>query len=41
LNTEELEALDPLHCSPVDVGVIALPFPVVHDQVLGLIDVDG
>ena len=36
VDTEELEALDLLHYSPVDVdgGVLGPPIPVVHDQLL-------
>ena len=36
LDTEELEALDPLHYSPVDVnrGLLGPPFPIVHDHLL-------
>ena len=39
----ELEALDPLHYSPFDVygGVLTPLFPVVHDQLLCLADVEG
>ena len=42
-NTKELEALDPFHYSPVDVngGVLAPPFPVVHDQLVCLAHVEG
>ena len=42
VNSEELEALDPLHYSPIDVDgrVLALPFPVVHDQLLCLADAE-
>ena len=42
METEELEALDPLHYSPVDEngGVFGPLFPVVHDQLLGLADVE-
>jgi hypothetical protein len=41
--TEELETLDPLHYSPVDVdrGVLGPLFPVVYDQLLCLADVEG
>ena len=43
MDTEELEALDPLHYSPVDVnrGVLGPLFPVVHDHNLCLADVEG
>ena len=43
MDTEELEALDPLHYSPVDVDgrVLAPLFPVVHNQLLCLADVEG
>ena len=43
MNTKELEALDPLHYSPVDVngGVLDPPFPVVHAQLNCLADVEG
>ena len=40
---EVLEALDPLHYSPVDGngGVLGPPIPVVHDQPLCLADGEG
>ena len=40
---KELEALDPLHHSLIDVngGVIGHPFPVVHNQLLCFADVEG
>ena len=43
MDTKELEALDPLHYSPVDVdgGVLGPPFPVVHDQLFCLADDEG
>ena len=43
MDTEELEALNPLHYSPIDVdgGVIAPPFHLDHDQLLCLADVKG
>ena len=43
VDTKELETLDPLHYSPVDVngGVFGPPFPVVHDQVLCLAHILG
>ena len=36
VDTKELETLDPIHYSPVDVngGLFGPPFPVVHDQLL-------
>ena len=41
--TKELETLDPLHYSPVDVngGRLGPPFPVVHDQLLCLAHIEG
>ena len=38
MDAKELETLDPLHYSNVDVngGVFGPPFPVVHDQLLCL-----
>jgi hypothetical protein len=43
VDTDELEALDPLHYSPIDVngGVLGPPFPVVHNQLLFLAEVEG
>jgi hypothetical protein len=44
VDTKELEALDPLHHSPINVNwaVLGLPlFPVVHDQLLCLSGVKG
>ena len=43
MDTEELEALNLLHYNSVDVdvGVLAPPFPVVHDQLLCLADIEG
>ena len=43
MDTKELETLDPLHYSPVDVngGLFGPPFPVVLDQLLCLADVEG
>ena len=43
MDTEELEALDPVHYSPVEVngGVLGSLFPVVHDQLFCLADVEG
>ena len=43
VDNEELEALDPLHYSPVDVdgGVLGPPFSIVYDQLLYLADVKG
>jgi hypothetical protein len=36
VDAKELETLDPLHHSPVDVngGLFSPPFPVVHNQLL-------
>ena len=41
MDTEELEALDPLLYSLIDVngGVLSPPFPVVHDQLQHLMRV--
>ena len=41
--TKELETLDLLHFSPVDVngGLFGPPFPIVHDQLLCLADIEG
>ena len=43
MDTEELEALNRFHYSPVDVhgGVLGPPLSVVHDQLLCLADVEG
>ena len=43
MDTKELETLDPLHYSPVDVngGLLGPPFPVVHDQLLCLAHIEG
>ena len=43
MDTEELVTLNPLHYSLVDVngGMLSPPFPVVHDQLLCLADVEG
>jgi hypothetical protein len=43
VDTKEFEAINPLNYSPVDVdgGVLCLSFPVVHDQLLCLADVEG
>ena len=43
MDTKELEALNLLHCSPVDEngGVLGPLFPVVHNHLLCLDDVDG
>ena len=42
MDLKELETLDPLHCSPVDVngGRFGPPFPVVHNH-LHLSHVEG
>jgi hypothetical protein len=43
VDTKELESLDPLHYSPIDVngGLFGPPFPVVHDQLLSLTHIEG
>ena len=43
MDTEEREALDQLHFGPVNVNGVVLgpPFPVVHDHLLYLTDVEG
>ena len=43
MDTKDLETLDPLHYSPVDVngGLFGSPFPVVHDQRLCLAHIEG
>ena len=43
MDAEKLEALDLLHYSPIDVngGVLGPLFPIVHDQLLCLADVEG
>ena len=41
VDTKELEALNTLHYSPVDGGVLSPPFPVVHNQLLCLADAEG
>ena len=43
VDAKELEALDPLHYSPVDVDgdVLSPLFLVVHNKLLGLTDVEG
>ena len=43
VDTAELEGIDPLHCGPIEVnGAVHLPmFPEVHDQLLGLADIEG
>ena len=43
MHIKELETLDPLHYSPVNVNecVFGPPFPVVHNQLLGLTHVEG
>ena len=42
VDTEVLEALDPLHYSPVDMdgGVLGPAFPVVHDHSICLAHVE-
>ena len=43
MDAKELEAVNLLHCSPVDEngGVLCPPFPVVHNNLLCLDDVEG
>ena len=43
MDTEELETLNLLHYSPIDVdgGMLVTLFPVVHDQLLCLADIEG
>ena len=43
VDTKEVETLDPLHYSPVDVngGLFGPSFPVVHDQLLCLAHIVG
>ena len=43
MDTEELEALNLFHCSPIDVDgdVLVPPFPVIHDHLICLADVEG
>ena len=43
MDTKELETLEPLHYSPVDVngGLFGPPFPVVHNQLLCLAHIEG
>ena len=43
MDTKELEALNLLHCSPVDEngGVLGPPFPLVHNRLLCLDHVEG
>ena len=43
MDTKELETLDPLHYSPVDVngGVFGHPFPAVPDHLLCLAHIEG
>jgi hypothetical protein len=43
VDTKELETLDPLHYSPVDIngGLFGPHFPVVHDQLLCLAHIEG
>ena len=42
VDAKELDTLNPLHYSPVDVdgGMLSPLSPVVHDQLLGLTDVE-
>ena len=43
MDTKELEALNLLHCSPIDEngGMLGPPFPVVHNHLLCLDHVEG
>ena len=43
MDAKELEALDPLHNSPVDVdgGVLSPLSVIVYNQLLGMTDVEG
>ena len=43
VDTKELETLDPLQYSPVDVngGLFGPPFPVVHGLLLCLAHIEG
>ena len=43
VDTKELEALNLLHCSPIDEngGLFGPPFPVVHNQLLCLAHIEG
>jgi hypothetical protein len=43
VDTKELETLNPLHYSPIDVngGLFGLPFPVIHNQFLCLARIEG
>ena len=43
VHTNELEAFDLLHCSPVNVNrdVVPLLIPVIHNQLLRFADVEG
>ena len=43
MDTKELETLDPLYYSSINVngGLFGLPFPVVHDQLLCLAHIEG
>ena len=40
MDTEELEDLDPLHYSPINVdgGALGPPFPGIHKQLLCLVE---
>ena len=42
MDNKELETLDPLYFSPVDVngGLLGPPFPIVHDQLLCLAHIE-
>ena len=41
MDVKELKALDSLHISHVDVGVLSPLSPIVHDQLLSLTDGEG
>ena len=43
MDSKELESLNLLHYSPVNEngGVLALPFPIVHDQLLSLAHIEA
>ena len=42
MDTKELETLDPLHYSPIDIngGLFGPPFPIVHDHLLCLAHIE-
>jgi hypothetical protein len=43
VDTKELETLDPLHYSPINVngGLFSIPFPLVHDHLLCVAHIEG